>query len=279
MAKLNLKCSFVHQLFAEGIASSTRATYSSGQVRYLNFCNKFGINPLPLTDRSLCLFAAFLANEGLRAQSISVYLSALHHLQIAAGLQAPPPSWLPYTYQTLSGPLRENLTSHASLVSRADLSGCISSTATACMHRIFWVLQARRTSSNFHLSICSPYAFRPIPLGPIPDSGADPFGHGAAVILGATGKDLCLVIAILNYLAVRPPGPGPLLIWQDSLPLLRDQFVWRVLCSAGLDHSLYSGHSFRIGAATSLQVSRLTSFRQWNDGRTIALTLDLPLMF
>ena len=82
----------------------------------------------------------------------------------------------------------------------------------------------------------------------------DPFGHGAAVILGATGKDLCPVIAILNYLAVRPPGPGPLLIWQDSLPLLRDQFVWRVkesLRSAGLNHSLYSGHSFRIGAATS----------------------------
>ena len=111
---------FVHQLFAEGIASSTRATYSSSQVRYLNFCNKFGINPLPLTDRSLCLFAAFLANEGLRAQSISVYLSALRHLQIAAGLQAPPLSswpWLPYVLrgikrsQAPSGRIRLPITS------------------------------------------------------------------------------------------------------------------------------------------------------------------------
>ena len=110
---------------------------SSGQVRYLNFCNKFSINPLPLTDRSLCLFAAFLANEGLRAQSISVYLSAVRHLQIAAGFQAPPlASIRAKGYQTLSDPLRENSTSinshaaHATLVGRADLRRCIPSTST-----------------------------------------------------------------------------------------------------------------------------------------------------
>ena len=73
--------------FAQGVAKSTRTTYSSAQRRYLNFCELYQIPPLPLSETSVCLFAAFLVHQGLRAQSISTYLSALRHLQISAGLQ------------------------------------------------------------------------------------------------------------------------------------------------------------------------------------------------
>ena len=72
--------------------------------------------------------------------------------------------------------------------------------------------------------------------------------------MGKTGRDLCPVSAVVAYLTLRSSAAGPLLVWQDSRPLLRDQFVQLVKAAlqvAGIDHKLYSGHSFRIGAATS----------------------------
>ena len=45
-----------------------------------------------------------------------------------------------------------------------------------------------------------------------------------------------------------------LLIWQDGSPLSRDYFVRcikDILSKLGFDSEAYSGHSFRIGAATT----------------------------
>ena len=63
-------------------------SYSSAQKRYLSFCETYNLPPLPLSESVTCLFAAFLAHQGLKSQSVSVYLSALRHLQITAGLPA-----------------------------------------------------------------------------------------------------------------------------------------------------------------------------------------------
>ena len=86
-------------------------------------------------------------------------------------------------------------------------------------------------------------------------SKTDPFGKGTDIYLGRTHSDLCPVVAILKYLEVRPgPRSGPLLIHQDGNPLYRDQFVRCLkesLEAAGINHAHYSGHSFRIGAATA----------------------------
>ena len=54
--------------------------------RYLNFCNMAGVFPLPVTELSASQFVAHLPTQGLRAQSIAVYLSALRHLQVLAGV-------------------------------------------------------------------------------------------------------------------------------------------------------------------------------------------------
>ena len=72
--------------------------------------------------------------------------------------------------------------------------------------------------------------------------------------LGKTSSVVCPVVALLNYLAIRPGPAGPLFMFQDGSPLSRDQFVRKVkqaLYAANVDKSQYSGHSFRIGAATS----------------------------
>ena len=63
-------------------------TYKSAKQRYLVFCQNINIPPLPLSEYSTCLFAVHLAQQGLSPQSISAYMSAVRHLQIAAGFAA-----------------------------------------------------------------------------------------------------------------------------------------------------------------------------------------------
>ena len=85
-------------------------------------------------------------------------------------------------------------------------------------------------------------------------SRTDPFGAGVTLYLGRTGDVLCPVSSVLAYLAIRQATPGPLFIFRDGIPLSRTHFVaavWQVLQAAGVDTSSYTGHSFRIGAATT----------------------------
>ena len=82
----------------------------------------------------------------------------------------------------------------------------------------------------------------------------DPFGTGTMLHLGATGSCLCPVAAMLGYLAYRPPTPGPLFIFSDGSPLSRSRLISclrQALGTAGVDDTGFSGHSFRIGAATT----------------------------
>ena len=85
-------------------------------------------------------------------------------------------------------------------------------------------------------------------------SKTDPFRHGVEVHVGKTGQVLCPVSALLNYLAVRGKEPGLLFHFSDGSPLTKSKFVDKfrsLLYRAGIDGSSYSGHSFRIGAAST----------------------------
>ena len=82
----------------------------------------------------------------------------------------------------------------------------------------------------------------------------NPFGKGIHIFLGRTDRTLCPVVAIMNYLSVRPPGEGSLLVLEDGSLFTKDLFVRKVrmaLAESGIDQWLYGGHSFRIGAATA----------------------------
>ena len=85
-------------------------------------------------------------------------------------------------------------------------------------------------------------------------SKTDPFGAGTYLHMGRTGTPLCPVSALLAYLAVRPPNPGPLFVFQDGTPLSRVQLVThlrKALSQVGEEVASFSGHSFRIGAAST----------------------------
>ena len=73
-------------------------------------------------------------------------------------------------------------------------------------------------------------------------------------------------------MALRGPTPGPFFQQQDGKPLTKGSFVRQVkevVTEAGLDAQLYSGHSFRIGAATSaaragIQDSTIQALGRWS---------------
>ena len=94
----------------------------------------------------------------------------------------------------------------------------------------------------------------------IKQSKTDPFRQGVKLHLGKTGKEVCPVVAILPYLAVRGGKPGPLFVLEDTAFLTRQKFtdlLSSALHLAGIDDKRYTTHSFRIGAATTAKAAGL----------------------
>jgi len=102
-------------------------------------------------------------------------------------------------------------------------------------------------------------------------SKMDPFRHGVSVYLGRTTGELCPVASILDYMVRRGAQSGPFFTFADGRFLTRERFVSAVraaLTTAGFNCSLYAGHSFRIGAATTaaqrgIQDSLIKTLGRW----------------
>ena len=75
----------VCRLYLAGLAPATQKAYTAGKMRNLDFCQRGGLQPLPVTEGSLCQFVAFLQMEA----SVKSYLSAVGHLQILQSLGDP----------------------------------------------------------------------------------------------------------------------------------------------------------------------------------------------
>ena len=68
-------------------------------------------------------------------------------------------------------------------------------------------------------------------------------------------SDICLVQALLDYLALRGLEDGPLFRTQDGQAVSRKLFTNHLgilFRACGLDSTRYGGHSFRIGAAMAI---------------------------
>ena len=103
-------------------------------------------------------------------------------------------------------------------------------------------------------------------------SKCDQFGRGVAVFVGATSHELCPVAALLGYVTARGDREGPFFLLQNGTPLIKARFISGVrqaLIQAGIPYQNYSGHSFRIGAATaasqaSLSDSTIQALGRWS---------------
>ena len=85
-------------------------------------------------------------------------------------------------------------------------------------------------------------------------SKTDPCRKGVDIFVGRTWDRLCPISAMMAYLAVRGNAGGFLFKFKDGKLLAKSRFIARVRgahMQAGIPHKGYTGHSFRIGAATT----------------------------
>ena len=102
-------------------------------------------------------------------------------------------------------------------------------------------------------------------------SKTDPFRHGVTLTLGRKSTHLCPVAAMASYLLERGKCSGPLLQFEDGRYLTRQRLVQAVqlaLSQTGVDATKDTGHSFRIGAATTaasrgLEDSLIKTLGRW----------------
>ena len=74
------------------------------------------------------------------------------------------------------------------------------------------------------------------------------------MIYASDGSNFCPVKHIKHCLVLRGTSPGPLFIFPGGAPVTRsfcNRHLSKSLLWAGLPTSIYKGHSFRIGAATT----------------------------
>ena len=85
-------------------------------------------------------------------------------------------------------------------------------------------------------------------------SKTDPFRLGVTIFVGKTDSPFCPVSTALAYMARRGPEEGLLFRFHSGLPLSYSRLVAAlqdVLGRAGYNPEEYTGHTFRIGAATT----------------------------
>ncbi len=274
----------VGEFIDASIAPSTKRVYASGQRRYLSFCVSIGALPLPLAEAQLCRFVARLAGEGLKHATIKGYLSALRRMQIVWGAGDPfvaswprlectlkgvklkqarsaatrPRERLPVTPAILrmlrgvwgaDGKKRDNIMLWAACC--MCFFGFLRSGEVTVASRSRYDPEAHLSEGDVRLGAGSPPQMVQVHLK---SSKTDPFRRGVTVCLGRTGNILCPVNAIAAYLVARGREAGPFFTFSSGAPLSRESLVrWvrAALGAAGMDATKYSGHSFRIGAATT----------------------------
>lgn len=236
-----------------------------------------------MAEENLCRFVAFLAQQGLKHRSIKSYLSGLRFTQIQLELGAPSFSTMHRLDYAMTGIKRYQAQAGVSQKPRLPITLSILRQLKQvwlipAQYQDGIMLWAAATTGFFGLlrtgefTVPSPTAYDPqvhLSLADvsvdshsapsqiclrIKQSKTDPFREGVEVYLGVTGQDVCPVAALLSYLAVRSSTAGPLFILEDGTPLSRPVLVQQLhlaLSRAGINHKLYNGHSFRIGAATT----------------------------
>ena len=286
----------VRSYYSAALTTATKKAYGAGKKRYEDFCVRFSIPPLPLTESVLCYFIAYLGDQGLMASSIRSYLSALRQWKISEGLPEPQFAIMPRVKQVLKGIKvvrgKEGRTTKRKLPITPTILRQLGKGKggpdwemywAACNIAFFGFLRAGELTvpsqlaydASYHLNVTDVSANHPsnptIVHIRIKASKTDPFRRGTTVVYGRTGKDLCPVEAVVAYLKHRGMKPGPLFLHSDGRYLTKAAFVRWVqerLKGAGYKAEEYSGHSFRVGAATTaasagIQDSVIKAMGRW----------------
>lgn len=233
---------------------------------------------MPASEQVLVLFTAYLA-QTCSYGTCRAYLSAVRHWHVSRGCPDPlvntqqltltlrgirrfkpstPDSRLPITpliLETILRVVQQNSTDYTNILMWA-----------ACCLGYFAFMRSGEFTVNEQFDHSRHLTVRDVAVDSydspsmlsihLKTSKTDQEGVGVVLYVGRTFKPVCPVIVMLTYLVVRkqPRDEGPLFRCEDGAPLSRPALVaWlrTTLESAGIDARHFSGHSFRIGAAST----------------------------
>ncbi len=265
-------------LIYRSLAASTHRTYRTGQAAYLRFCESINVQGLPANEQLLILFTADLSQR-IGHSSIRTYLAAVRHMHVVAGLNYPFKNALrlelllrgikrtkpkgqnarlpitPLVLVAIKQVLRKNAKKHDNIMLWA---ACCLGFFAFLRSGEFTLNSAAQFDPTLHITpqdILIDNRKNPSLMAiTIKGSKTDQSRDGVTLYVGRSGDDLCPISALLPYLVIRGQDCGPLFKCEDGTPLTRQRLVTllrHTLSQAGFDCTRYSGHSFRIGAATT----------------------------
>ena len=262
-------------LMSSALKINTHKTYSSAQNKYLNFCSAYDIVPLPATEETLLLYVAFLFDLKLKGSSIRVYLAAVRSLHVFLGFgyptdmlrlklavkgamsqSLPPVRKLPITFQILGEML-------CAISTRFDFK-LIAAAMSLAFFGCFRSGELFITDSRMPFAIADNLCAGDVLIDRrekmlsifLKKSKTDTCSQGVSVFVGCSGNKVCGYCAVVRYIDVMGGSDPDVPFFRDCSGggLSKSYFVsvTRIaLAIAGYDPSLFSGHSYRAGAATS----------------------------
>ena len=235
--RLALSCFEEHanQYLRMRVAPSTARVYKAAQSRYLAFCSRFSLPPLPASEQTLIPFAAELVQD-LAHSTIRSYLSGMRNPDVTNGMADPLPGVLrlnpvlkdirrveatPPKVKLLVTPLVLHRLVLRLLAELVDPDGAM--IWAACCAR-FMAFSAAVPNGKFDPSVH--LATQDVAV----DSHTSPsllqirikilktnqFKHGTSAFMAAYHNELCLVAAVRSYSVSHPPNKGPLFQFADG---------------------------------------------------------------
>ena len=251
-------CSFdqlqvnAQEYFRSGLADSTHRTYTAAQRQFLSFCDTYGLSPLPASEDTLILFVTHLAAR-IKPQSISVYLAGIRSLHVANGYSNPLLPGLRLK-QTLRGIERKHFTSPRQKMPITFHLLC----------KIHPFVNFLSSDVNSHQSPTGEHYW----TVRLKQSKTDQRHEGVMLYMSHTNHVVCPACSMKSNVALqqsrpRTPKDSPLFLLEHQQVLTRQHlvtFVSHLLRLVGIDPTAYSGHSFRIGGATSASLAGLKDY-------------------
>ena len=261
-----------------GLARNSRRSYSTSVHKYLSFCTHFNLYPYNLTEQNVLRFITFLSNQRLLARTIKVYLAGLRAWFITSGMQPP----FIYTeavklaLKAIDRPQPE--AQQVRPLSMDIISIIISSIApnydnlmytTALLTAYFACMRAAEycydpnvappllsSAVTFYKRAQPPYFTLKIP-------SSKTSYKGFTAVVGCSYSTICAHCAMSAYLSLYPrPGTHLLFTNSQAQPLtykLLSHFIKSTLYKLGYDHTKFTPHSIRAGAATDAAAKGLSS--------------------
>lgn len=278
----------VDNLWCNAIAPSTRQCYETGFKAYVQFLLFTGIvayvmpNFLPVDEELLLLFVAHCTSRlKVSYSTIKLYLCGIRFRCMEQNIRYPDNSQLNRLKSILNGVKRtQNISSRP----RYPVTFEILNRLCVCLRKNYsfqnLLLETMSTVAFFGFLRCGEFTVESIDkfdpnfnlcvsdMNILTDcvhlrlkvSKTDPFRKGATIKIFETGKNICPFSICCKYMKARVKVNSgdsyeqPLFIDTDGLAVTRRKFLSmfkETLQYLGIDSSFYSGHSFRIGAATT----------------------------